>query len=75
MAMNEKEWFAAFCEKPARRINAVQYAVENKIPKGKAGLMDECEEVYYERLWASAEEDMKKYGTWPGFERAESDTV
>lgn len=73
MTMNNQDWFAAFCAKPARRVNAVQYAVENRIPKDQAGLLDECEEIYYDRLWASAEEDMQKYGTWPSFERVESE--
>lgn len=74
MAMSEKEYFTALSNARASRLNEITDAVNRKAPKDKAGLKEEFEEIYYDRLWKEAEAHEKKYGFWPVFEMEEIDT-
>lgn len=74
MAMSENEYFKALCGARASRLNEITEAVNRKVPKDEAGLNEEFEEMYYDRLWKEAEAHAKKHGFWPTFEMDEIDT-
>lgn len=71
MAMSEKAYFSALAKARASRLNELTDAVNRKTPKAEAGLKEEFEEMYYDRLWKEAEDHEKKYGFWPTFEMEE----
>ena len=60
-------------EKPASRRNDIIMAVNLKQSKENAGLKDEAEEMYYDRLMAQAMEHLEEWGDWPEFEMCEID--
>ena len=55
----------------SRRLNDIMYAVGCKVPKDEAGLKNEVESMFYDRLVKEAEAHEKKYGRWPVFEPLE----
>lgn len=69
--MTEKEYFNKLSTAKASRLNQIIAAVNQKVEKSKAGLKDEFEEMFYDRLWKEAEAHEKKYGKWPVFECGE----
>ena len=73
VVMDEKEYYKKLGDKSGRELNAIIYAVQNKIPKEKANLKDETEERFFDNLVKQAEEHVKKYGKFPVFELCEID--
>lgn len=69
--MTEKEYFEAFGKMWTSRQNDIIYAVNCKVPKAEAGLRDEVESIFYDRLMKEAEAHEEKYGSWPVFEMGE----
>lgn len=72
--MTEKEYRVALSKVRGSRKNDIIDAVNNKIPKEKAGLETEVEKLFYKRLWKEATAHEKKYGKWPVFEMCEIET-
>ena len=72
--MTEKEYFAKLGTMRDSRKNDIISAVNRKVPKEKAGLKTEVEQIFYKRLWREAKEHEKKYGKWPVFEMCEVET-
>lgn len=69
--MNEKEYFKKLSEAKASRLNQIIVAVNKKIKKKDAGLKDEFEEMFYDRLMKEAKAHEAKYGRWPVFDVSE----
>lgn len=72
--MTEKEYYKALSETRTSRLNDIIYAVNCKVPKKEAGLKNEFESMFYDRLTAEAKAHEKKYGEWPVFEMGEIET-
>ena len=71
MAMSEKEYFNILLKTPNSKLNVIIDAVNRKHSKEEAGLKNEFEEMFYDKLWKEAEEHVKKYEEWPVFEMGE----
>lgn len=69
--MSDKEYFKALGKIRATRLNEITRAVNNKVPKAKAGIKGEIESRYYDDLWKEAMEIQEKFGEWPVFEMEE----
>ena len=69
MAENEKK--NAVRELPGSRWNAVISAVNNNVPKDKAGLLNEAEETLYDSIKAEADDLEKSGGVRPVFDMVE----
>lgn len=72
--MTEAEYFKNLSEAKASRLNQIIAAVNKKVKKDKAGLKNEFEQMFYDRLWKEAVAHEKKYGKWPVFECGEIET-
>ncbi len=55
----------------ASRVNVIIRAVNEKIPKDKAGLKNALEETWYDGIWTNAEDFQKEFGKWPAFDLME----
>jgi hypothetical protein len=69
MIENEKK--NAIREIPGSRWNAVISAVNENVPKDKAGLMNEAEEALYDEIKAEADALEKRGGVRPVFDMVE----
>lgn len=69
--MNEKEYFRKLSDIPGSRKNQIIDAVNRKVAKDKAGLKDEVEKMFFDRLMLEAAAHEDKHGFWPTFEMCE----
>lgn len=69
--MAKNEYLAALGKIPDSRKNDIIRAVNNNIPKDKAGLKTAVEKVFYDNLVAEADAHVKKYGKRPVFAMCE----
>ena len=72
--MTEKEYFAQLAKMPTSRENDIIRAVNCKVPKEEAGLKNEVESMFYDRLVAEADAYEKRGGVRPVFEMGEVET-
>ena len=72
--MTEKEYLAEFGKMRPSRENDIIRAVNCKVPKEKAGLKNEVESMFYDRLMAEADAYEKRGGVRPVFEMSEIET-
>ena len=69
--MDEKNYFKSLYAAKASRLNQIISAVNRKVEKKSAGLENEFEEMFFDRLMTEAKAHEKKYGKWPVFEMNE----
>lgn len=69
--MTENEKKNAVRELPGSRWNAIIAAVNENIPKEKAGLLNEVEEALYDSIKAEADSLEKRGGVRPVFDKVE----
>ena len=72
--MTEKEYLVELGKIRGSRKNQIIRAVNNKIPKDKAGLKSPVEKKFFDNLMKEAEAHEKKYGFWPTFDMCEIET-
>lgn len=72
--MSEKEYLKELGKMKGSRINEIISSVNAKTPKAKAGLKNDVEKMFYDRLTKEAQEHEKKYGFWPTFDMTEIET-
>lgn len=53
------------------RINVMIDAVNRRIPKSRADIRSKDEEMWYDAVWADAEQHQAECGFWPVYEMGE----
>ena len=72
--MTEKEYYSGLYEMSGSRANEIIDAVNRKVPKDKAGLNTEVEEMFYDNMVAEADAYEKRGGVRPVFDMVEIET-
>lgn len=69
--MDDKDYKNALAEMPGSRWNDIIRAVNNKVPKEKAGIKTDAEAKLYDSMMAEADSLEKRGGVRPIFDNVE----
>lgn len=69
--MTEQEYMKALREAKGSRLNDIIMAVNARVHKNEAGLKNEFEKMFFDRLVAEADEYEKRGGVRPQFDMCE----